>query len=57
MRNLLTKLTGNIMRVTGTSFRFGKEYRWGVTRWNRFVYACICTFRANNIADDLDYTD
>ena len=40
---------GLVCRLTG--FRFSKEYRWGVTRWHRMVYACVWTVKANWIAD------
>ena len=50
-RYLLTQLVGRAMRLSGTSYRFGKEYRWGVSRWHRAVYSMFCTFGANIIAD------
>lgn len=34
-----------VLKVTG--FRFSKHYRWGTTRYNRVVYACVNTIRAN----------
>ena len=37
-----------VLVVTG--FRFSKEYRWGVTRFHRAVYATIDTVAANHIA-------
>ena len=51
IRWTLTVLTGRMMRVLRTDVRFSKDYRWGTTRFHRFVYALICTFGANIIAD------
>lgn len=30
-----------------TGFRFSKEYRWGCTRFHRFVYAVVDTVGCN----------
>lgn len=50
-RNILTWLFGHAMRLSGTKFRFSKDWRWGVYWYHRLVYACICTFECNLIAD------
>lgn len=47
MRQLNGKLIGLVLKATGCPFRFSKEYRWGVTRWHRMVYACVNTIEAN----------
>ena len=36
-----------------TGFRFSKDYRWGVSRFHRVVYAAISTVAANYYADRL----
>lgn len=51
LRWMLTQAVGRTMRVMGTEFRFSKDYRWGVTWYHRTVYAVICTFGANIVAD------
>ena len=33
-----------------TGFRFSKDYRWGVSRFHRAVYAAVDTVAANHIA-------
>ncbi len=33
-----------------TGFRFSKDYRWGVSRFHRAVYATVDTVAANHIA-------
>ncbi len=48
MRNLMAYLVAPILMATG--FRFSKEYRWGVTRWHRMVYAVVSTVKANPLA-------
>ena len=50
-RWMMTQLVGRTMRVMGTEFRFSKDYRWGVSRYHRTVYALVCTFGCNIIAD------
>lgn len=40
---------GLVCRLTG--FRFSKDYRWGTTRYHRFVYAVCNTVAANYVAD------
>ena len=51
LRWLLTYAVGLFMRWTHTDFRFSKDYRWGITAYHRAVYATICTFGANIVAD------
>ena len=46
----LSILVGMFVRRT-TTFRFSKDYRWGVTFLHRAVYATICTFLCNLVAD------
>ena len=36
------------MKLTG--FRFSNDYRWGVSRFHRTVYATVDTVAANHIA-------
>ena len=48
---MLTQIVGQVMRLTGIKARFSKDYRWGITRYHRAVYALICTFGCNIIAD------
>jgi hypothetical protein len=45
MRDFNAMLIAPVMRLTG--FRFSKEYRWGVSRFHRAVYAMVNTVRAN----------
>ena len=33
-----------------SGFRFSKDYRWGVSRFHRFVYRMVDTVAANHIA-------
>lgn len=49
IRDTAAKLAAPIMARTG--FRFSKDYRWGVSRFHRAVYA-ICNTVAANIAAD-----
>jgi protein-disulfide isomerase-like protein with CxxC motif len=49
MRAVTAKAIAPILRATG--FRFSKDYRWGVSRWHRAVYATVSTVRANELAD------
>ena len=45
------RLVAPILRLTG--YRFDKTWRWGETRFKRFVYAyLLCTFVANIEADN-----
>jgi hypothetical protein len=45
MREFNAMLIAPVMRLTG--FRFSKDYRWGVSRFHRAVYACVNTVSAN----------
>ena len=45
MRELNAKLIAPILRLSG--FRFSKDYRWGVSRFYRAVYAIVNTVEAN----------
>lgn len=49
MRTTTAYLIAPVLALTG--FRFSKEYRWGVTRFHRAVYACTSTVVANLVAD------
>lgn len=49
MRNATTYIIAPALKLTG--FRFSKEYRWGVTRKHRIVYALVNTIAANRLAD------
>lgn len=44
-RHLIAALCVSFMKITG--FRFSKEYRWGTTKWKRFVYRNVSTVQAN----------
>lgn len=48
MRTFTAYLIAPALKVTG--FRFSKDYRWGVSRFHRAVYACVNTVTANHIA-------
>ena len=48
-RNITAHLIAPIMRRT--VYRFSKEYRWGVSRLHRAVYALVSTVGANYLAD------
>jgi len=50
MRDFNARLIAPILRLTG--FRFSKEYRWGVSRFHRAVFAMVNTIRANIRADN-----
>ncbi len=52
VRIWLSVLVGRCMRRS--TFRFSREYRWGVTWYHRAVYATICTFLSNVVADGCD---
>ena len=43
------------MRLLNLSYRFPKDYRWGITRYHRAVYFLVCTFGSNIIADGGDW--
>ena len=45
MRDILATIIAPFLKITG--FRFSKEYRWGITRWHRIVYATVNTIQAN----------
>lgn len=49
IRNIVAALTGLVIRHT--DFRFSKDYRWGVSRFHRAVYACCNTVAANYVAN------
>ena len=49
-RNLTAQILAPIMKATG--FRFSKDYRWGVTRFHRAVFAMVNTVQANALAGD-----
>jgi hypothetical protein len=51
MRDVTAVLISPVLRMTG--FRFDKQYRWGVTRYHRAVYAMVNTIKANHLAGDL----
>lgn len=57
LRNALTKLVGKFMLKFKIQYRFPKDYRWGITWWNRLIYRLICTFEANIIADGIEWRD
>ena len=44
-REINAAILAPVMRLTG--FRFSKDYRWGVSRWHRIVYAIVSTVSAN----------
>lgn len=48
-RNVVAAIVG--LRLRAMPWRFSKDYRHGVTRWNRFVYAVCNTVAANYVAD------
>ena len=45
IRKAIGRIIAPAMMLTG--FRFSKDYRWGVSRYHRAVYACIDTVGAN----------
>jgi hypothetical protein len=47
-REITAYLIAPALMVTG--FRFSKDYRNGVSRFHRAVYACVNTVSANYIA-------
>jgi hypothetical protein len=47
-REITAYLIAPALMVTG--FRFSKDYRHGVSRFHRAVYACVNTVSANYIA-------
>jgi hypothetical protein len=49
MRAAVATLVAPVLKLTG--FRFSKDYRWGVSRYHRAIYAVCDTLRANLIAD------
>jgi hypothetical protein len=51
MRYRIAMLLAPLMAVTG--FRFGKQYRWGVTLLHRAVYALVDTITANATANKM----
>jgi len=52
MRSLNAKLIAPALKLTG--FRFSKDYRHGVTRFHRMVFALINTIEANQRAEQAD---
>ena len=48
IRSINAHLIAPAMMLTG--FRFSKDYRWGVSRYHRAVYAMVDTVGANWIA-------
>ena len=51
-RNCVAAVVGKTLRRT--SFRFSSDYRHGVSRLHRFVYALCNTVAANYVADGCD---
>lgn len=47
-RTAVAYLIAPALMITG--FRFSKDYRWGVSRFHRAVYAICNTVAANSIA-------
>jgi hypothetical protein len=45
IRQINGYLIAPVLMLTG--FRFSKDYRWGVSRFHRAVYACVDTVGAN----------
>ena len=45
LRMMNAAMVSPILRLTG--YRFSKNFRRGVTRWHRAVYACVDTVQAN----------
>lgn len=45
IRSILGILLVPALKITG--FRFSKDYRYGITRWNRLVYFFVDTVGAN----------
>ena len=45
IRTITAYAISPVLRLTG--FRFSKDYRWGVTRFHRAVYAMVDTVTAN----------
>lgn len=52
MRKVTARAIAPIIKRTG--FRFSKDYRHGVSRYHKIVYALVDTVGANNIADGYD---
>lgn len=48
IRKINARLVAPALMLTG--FRFSKDYRWGVSRFHRAVYACVDTVGANWMA-------
>jgi len=48
IRTATAYLIAPVLMLTG--FRFSKDYRWGVSRFHRAVYAMVNTVAANSIA-------
>ncbi len=48
IRKITAYIAAPAMILTG--FRFSKDYRHGVSRFHRFVYATVDTVGANHIA-------
>ena len=51
MKNIITHTVVPMLVITG--FRFSKDYRHGITRFNRIVYFMINTPQANILADKI----
>lgn len=51
MRKIVGKLIGLVLRITGCSFRFSKNYRWQTTRYHTTVYFMVDTIAANYAAE------
>ena len=50
MRALNGKLIGTMLKLSGSSFRFSKRYRWESTLAHAIIYRLIDTVGANRIA-------
>ena len=48
IRNATAHIIAPVLMLTG--FRFSKDYRWGVSRFHRAVYALVDTVGANHMA-------
>jgi hypothetical protein len=48
LRTITAYLIAPVLMATG--FRFSKDYRWGITRFHRAVYALTNTITANHVA-------
>lgn len=48
LRTAAAYLIAPALMITG--FRFSKDYRWGVSRFHRAVYAMVNTVQANLVA-------